>query len=118
MDMDRLRYFVTVAKLGSLARASEVLRLSSPALSKAMATLERELGRELFVRAGRQLVLSDDGQALLATAEDLVARVDALLAPPSEPARATLRLASFEVFTTHLMGPLAVELGQELELHE
>lgn len=36
MDFDRLRYFCAIAETGSLRRAAELLRLSPPALSKAM----------------------------------------------------------------------------------
>jgi DNA-binding transcriptional LysR family regulator len=36
MDMNRLRYFTIIAKTGSMVKASELLNISQPALSKAV----------------------------------------------------------------------------------
>lgn len=120
MDMNRLHYFVTIAQLGNMTRAAEVLRLSPPALSKAMKILEGELDRDLFVRSGRQIALSDAGRALLPGAEALLKQAEALRTGTAPLCDDTLRIASFEVFTTHLLGPLVAEIlaGRALEVHE
>ncbi len=58
--------FVQVARLGSVKAAAEELSLSSPALSRRVQNLEHFLGRSLFERRHHAMVLSDDGEALLA----------------------------------------------------
>ena len=53
MDLRQLETFVHVAELGSFTRASVVLQVAQPALSKQIRKLEVELGQTLFSRHGR-----------------------------------------------------------------
>ncbi len=48
MDTGRLRYFCAVARTGSLRRAAELVKVSPPALSKAIKLLESECGVRLI----------------------------------------------------------------------
>lgn len=66
MELRRLRYFVRVAEDGSLARASGVLRIAQPALSRQMRLLEEDLGVQLFVRLPRGMQLTEQGEQLQA----------------------------------------------------
>jgi DNA-binding transcriptional LysR family regulator len=85
-----------------------------------MKVLEQELRRELFVRQGRQIAVSDAGRQLIPGAEALLKQAEALRQGEDPKPDDTLRLASFEVFTTHLLGPLVAEvLGpRALEVRE
>lgn len=56
-------YFIEVARCGGIGRAAEVLGLSQPALSKAIARLERHFGTELLRRLPRGIELTDAGRA-------------------------------------------------------
>lgn len=71
LNFKHLRYFWAVAKEGSLARASEVLHVSAPALSVQIQKLEEQLGTPLFDRKGRQLVLNEAGRVALDYAETI-----------------------------------------------
>jgi DNA-binding transcriptional LysR family regulator len=62
---DDLVYFSTVATAGSLARASERLGVSQPALTKSMQRLERRLGVKLLSRSSRGIEVTDAGAAFL-----------------------------------------------------
>src|ERR1700704_581331 len=53
LHLQQLRYLVEVVEAGSLGRAAQTLHVSQPALSQAMAELERRLGVALFERVGR-----------------------------------------------------------------
>lgn len=64
MNLRRLVYFMRVAELGSLSRASEALRIAQPALSRQMRMLEEELGVTLFERTLRGMVLTEHGESL------------------------------------------------------
>ena len=55
IDLTKLHYFVVVAKYENLTEASKELHISQPALSKAIANLEDDLGISLFYRQGKRL---------------------------------------------------------------
>ncbi len=71
LNYHHLQYFWTVAKAGSIARASQELRLSQPAISNQIKTLEAALGHRLFERQGRRLVLTDVGRLVVRYADDI-----------------------------------------------
>ncbi len=55
MELRTLQYFLTVAREENITRASEVLHITQPTLSRQLQQLEQELGTELFVRRGHPL---------------------------------------------------------------
>lgn len=65
MDVKQLSYFVRVAELGSFTRASIVLDIAQPALSRQVRLLEVELRQTLLVRNGRGITLTEAGKTLL-----------------------------------------------------
>jgi LysR family nitrogen assimilation transcriptional regulator len=71
MDIKELRYFMYVARAGSVSRAAEELRLAQPALSRQIRKLEHSLGVTLFARHGRGVRLSAAGSLLLERAETI-----------------------------------------------
>ena len=66
MDLRHARTFVTVAELGTVSKAALRLRIAQPALSRQIIDLENELGLRLFDRVGRRLLLTGEGEQLLA----------------------------------------------------
>jgi DNA-binding transcriptional LysR family regulator len=73
----RLRQFSVVAEEGSIVAAAARLRIAQPALSRQLATLEREAGVTLFVRERRGIRLTPAGEALREGVAELSAVVDA-----------------------------------------
>ena len=65
IDNKLLEYLIVFYKEGSLLKASEVLHLSEPSLSKAMKSLEDEIGLKIFDRKKNKLSLNEDGLKLL-----------------------------------------------------
>ena len=63
MNLYHLRYFVTLAHLEHYTKAAEILAITQPSLSHAIASLEKELGVKLFEKEGRNVVLTKCGQA-------------------------------------------------------
>lgn len=120
MDIDRVRYFHIFVETGSLVKASEVLHISQPALSKALKLLEREVGAKLLEADGRGLRLTGAG---LSFKKETSGLLEQWLSVPerlqSKEEAKVLRLGSFEVFTTYFLERLTqfVEL-ENLELHE
>ncbi len=77
--MDRLRameVFAAVAEAGSLAGAARKLRLSPPAITRAVAALERRLGVRLLERTTRSLAVTEAGLRFLDSARRLLAELD------------------------------------------
>ncbi len=71
LNYHHLLYFWVVAREGSIARASETLRLAQPTISGQIHALEDSLGEKLFHRSGRNLVLTDVGRLVYGYAEDI-----------------------------------------------
>jgi LysR family nitrogen assimilation transcriptional regulator len=78
MDLRRLRTFVAVAELGTVSKAALRLRIGQPALSRQIADLQQELGLRLFDRVGRGLVLTVEGEQLLADCRRVLTDFDAV----------------------------------------
>jgi LysR family hydrogen peroxide-inducible transcriptional activator len=79
MELHQLRYFVAVAETGSFTRAAEREKITQPTLSEQVIRLESEkhgVGRRLFDRLGRKVVLTDAGHELLGRAQAILAAVD------------------------------------------
>ncbi|MFI7699426.1 LysR family transcriptional regulator [Nonomuraea sp. NPDC049480] len=78
VDIQQLRYFVTVADELHFGRAAERLRISPSPLSRHIRALEHELGAELFLRRYHNVQLTRFGRDFLEHARDVVRRFDAL----------------------------------------
>jgi DNA-binding transcriptional LysR family regulator len=78
MNLEQLRGFVEVARLGHFTRASESLHLAQPSLSRQVSTLEQELGARLLHRARGHISLTSAGDALLPRAQRILAEVAAI----------------------------------------
>ncbi len=65
MTLTQLRQFIALSRSGSFVKASEVLHITQPALSRSIKALEDELGQLLFDRIGRRIELTAFGQATL-----------------------------------------------------
>lgn len=66
MHLRHARTFVTVAELGTVSKAAHRLRTAQPSLSRQISDFEQELGLRLFDRVGRKLLLTGEGEQLLA----------------------------------------------------
>ena len=97
MDLALLRTFVTVHRAGSFTRAAALLGLSQPAVTSQIRTLERQLGRPLFLRQARGVTPTTIGDEL---AHKAAPHLDALV----EIAETGLDDES-SVRTLHLAGP-------------
>ena len=76
MEIRVLRYFLEVAREGSVTHAAQRLHISQPTLSKQLKDLEAELGKKLFVRGSFSVRLTDEGMLLRKRAEDILDMVD------------------------------------------
>ncbi|RDK07340.1 LysR family transcriptional regulator [Cupriavidus lacunae] len=91
-----LRYFVEVARTGSLSASSENLHVAVSAISRQIAKLEEEVGTPLFERMPRGMVLTESGELLAQHARRALMDADAVLN---------------EISTAHALGSGIVRVG-------
>lgn len=78
VDWDKLRVFHAAAQAGSFTHAADTLNLSQSAISRQVSALEQDLGVPLFNRHARGLVLTEQGEMLFATAQDVMLKLDSV----------------------------------------
>jgi LysR family transcriptional regulator, glycine cleavage system transcriptional activator len=105
--------FVAVARTGSVKAAAEELSLSSPALSRRIQSLERHLGKALFERRHQAMVLSADGERLLALIAPAIDQLsDAIESLSSGGDVMRLRLGVLPLFAAQRLMPHLAELRE------
>ncbi|MFD5340180.1 LysR family transcriptional regulator [Streptomyces hawaiiensis] len=115
MDLALLRTFVTVHRAGSFTRAAALLGLSQPAVTSQIRTLERQLGRPLFLRQARGVTPTSIGDEL---AHKAAPHLDALVeitetGLDDDSSLRTLHLAGPPEFTAERALPALTELTGE-----
>ncbi|MDN0199356.1 LysR family transcriptional regulator [Streptomyces sp. S.PNR 29] len=115
MDLALLRTFVTVHRAGSFTRAAALLGLSQPAVTSQIRTLERQLGRPLFLRQARGVTPTTVGDEL---AHKAAPHLDALVeiaetGLDDDSSLRTLHLAGPPEFTAERALPALTELTGE-----
>lgn len=76
MEIRVLRYFLTVVREESITKASEVLHITQPTLSRQLSQMEEEVGVKLFERGPRKITLTNEGILLRRRAEEILQLVD------------------------------------------
>jgi DNA-binding transcriptional LysR family regulator len=117
MDWDKLRIFHAAASAGSFTHAGESLGLSQSAVSRQVSALEQELEVPLFHRHARGLILTEQGDLLFRTVQDVMAKLDAVqtrLTDSHDKPHGELRITTTFGIGTNWLAP---RLGQFLELY-
>ena len=108
MTLSQLRSFATVARCGSVKEAARLLAVTEPAVSSAVRALRRELGDELYFRAGGGIQLTPGGLRLARAAGDILGLAEQtrreLRAPGDD--HTTLRIAATAAVAEFACGPL------------
>lgn len=97
MDWDKLRIFHAAAQAGSFTHAGETLAMSQSAVSRQVSALEQDLGVALFHRHARGLILTEQGEHLFRTVNDVMQKLEGVksrLAESSEKPTGPLRLTT------------------------
>lgn len=71
MELFQVRYVLAAAETLNFTRAAERCNVSQPALTKAVKSLEEELGARIFTREGKRVRLSDFGRSILPTLREM-----------------------------------------------
>jgi DNA-binding transcriptional LysR family regulator len=117
MDWDKLKVFHAAAEAGSFTHAGEALNISQSAVSRQVGALEKELSVPLFLRHARGLVLTEQGELLYRTSQEIfmkLATAEILLADTKAKPSGELK-----VTTTTALGAawLTPRLGEFVRLY-
>jgi DNA-binding transcriptional LysR family regulator len=119
LDLAELRAFCAAIDLGSLGRASRLLRVSQPALSKRMRTIEAVVGTRLVERSPRGISPTPAGTKLYVEARKLLAQAEAVddLVRGLSGEEAPVRLAASHTIAEFVLpGPL-VDFERQRDRH-
>ena len=75
MDWDKLKIFHAVAEAGSFTSATVILNLSQSAISRQIQSLEEDLKVKLFERHARGLTLTENGEYVYKTANEVISKL-------------------------------------------
>jgi DNA-binding transcriptional LysR family regulator len=124
IEVGALRALRSVAALGTLARAADELGFTASAVSQQIKRLERQVGVPLLAPAGRGVVLTPAGQAIVDSAADVFQALERCAEAAQSVAdgapRGTLRVAAFSTGIRGLLAPVLRGLSAscpELRLH-
>lgn len=76
MNILHMKYAVEVAKAGSLSKASEVLLIAIPNISRSIKELEADLGIEIFERTAKGMMLTPEGEEFIGFAKKILDQID------------------------------------------
>lgn len=76
MEIRVLKYFLAIAKEGSITKAADSLYLTQPTLTRQIQNLEQELGQKLFVRGKYRVSLTPEGLIFKKRAEEIIDLVE------------------------------------------
>lgn len=117
MELRTLEYFLAIAREGSISDAAKSLHVTQPTLSRQLAALEQEFGRQLYTRSHKGIELTDHGimlQRYAASIVDLANKAVADMKPADSEIRGTVHIGAGE---TYLMGIVAQAMKNVHEQH-
>lgn len=121
MDWDKLRIFHAVATAGSFTHAGETLGLSQSAVSRQIRTLEDSLQTSLFNRHARGLILTDEGETLFETTQDVVSKIhvtEQKILEGTEVPRGNLKITTTNSFgSTWMMNNIKKFMDKYPDIH-
>lgn len=113
--LDQLRTFLAAADLGTMTAAAERMGYTTGAVSQQMSVLQNGVGRDLFVKSGRSLVLTDSGRILYEHARrilDVERRAAAALSGPASAQEVVVTLGVFGSAAVSAIQPVSELLGR------
>lgn len=123
MDLEKLRTFQRVVSEGGIVKSAEVLKMDKSSISRQLSLLEKQVGRKLFEKHGKKMILTDEGKYLLERANHILMEVEATMANLKENLNLIRR--DFTISTTFAVASLwltrflhlFIEQNQELTIN-
>ena len=115
MDWDKLKVFHAAAEVGSFTHAGERLGRSQSAISRQVSALEQELSVPLFHRHARGLILTEHGEMLYNTAQEILVKLEsarAKLTDSRDQPNGSIKVTTTIGIGAHWLIPRLVEFNE------
>jgi len=115
-DINLIRTFWAVAETGSFSKAALKLQSTQPTVTRQVQTLESQTGLHLFDRSNKGLVITEAGQKLVESANDLMAKADQFnrqITGQEDVLRGEVRISANEIIGIHLLPPAITALREK-----
>lgn len=112
MDWSDVRIFLAIVRSGTLGGAARTLHLSHPTIGRRLRALEQATGQTLFQRTADGLVLTEEGNGVVALAEQMeegALAIERRLAGQEQSLRGCLRISSADWFGAYVLPPIIAE---------
>ncbi len=109
-DWNDLRYFLAIARAGSLAGAGRELGVEHTTVGRRLSALEAELGVRLFLRGPDGLIATEAGRGILPLAQEIEERFDVIdrrVSGGDDRIEGTVRFSVSEAFSSYFVKHLA-----------
>lgn len=106
LDLHRLRILRELRRLGTVTAVAELMNYTHSAISQQLAQCEKDAGVKLYERAGRRIVLTEQGELLADYANELLALADSALSAvldSTSQVRGRIRVASFQTVLASIL---------------
>ena len=100
LSLNQLKMFLEVVRTGSVREAADALVVSQPAVSAALAGLQREIGAPLVARSGRGIAITEAGETVAAYGRKIFALIDEATRYARQIAKADVRRLRIAAVTT------------------
>lgn len=113
MEIRELKYFLAIARAQSISKAAEILFITQPSLSRQMQNLEKEIGKQLFIRGNKKITLTETGILLRKRAEEILAlyeKTQTEILTPSESISGDIFIGGGESYAIETIAKIAKEL--------
>ena len=92
VEISQIRYFLETARTQHITKSANKLHIAQPALSKSIHRLEEELGVPLFMKKGRNIILTDYGRYLQNELTPIINSIDNIPSAIEKMAKICVRL--------------------------
>ncbi len=119
MEIRVLKYFLAIAREGSITAAANSLHLTQPTLTRQIQELEKELGQKLLIRGKQHITLTAEGMILRKRAEeivDLAEKTEAEFHSINETIGGDIYIGSGETDSMKYIAEILKELQEEYPL--
>lgn len=116
MELRTLKYYLAVIEEGNISNAAKALHLTQPTLSRQLAALEDEFGRQLYTRTHKGIQLTDAGIILQRHAESIVAlaeKAEEDMKLPGNSVAGPVHIGAGETYIMRLLTDAMIEVRKE-----
>lgn len=120
MELRVLNYFLVIANEKNFTKASQLLHITQPTLSRQIAQLEKELGTKLFIRNNHNISLTEDGLILKRRAQEILSLADKTVKELSyneKELEGVINIGCGEFLSSKILGDIIADLERNIHLY-